>query len=142
MDRPEGVKGGAPKGAPAVQNSPIQAVAGGLTRWFLMLSGGLGALGIVAAYMGLLVIASMLASIVFVALTLYFFLRFWPEEDAAPEAPPRRPAMVSATRVDGPPRARFVMALREVVRRQESFRISPQGAERFARVIRFMLRNQ
>ena len=138
------------KSGPAAPRSPLQAIAADMKRWFLILGVALGALGIVAAFMGLLVPASMLASIVIVAFTLYLFLRLWPEDEArelrpAPptekEEAPRRVAMVAAMRVDGPPRSRFMMAVREIARRQGAFRISPQGAERFARTIRHMLRS-
>ena len=130
---------------------PMQAVAGNLTRWLMMLGVGLGMLAATAAYMGLLVVASMLVSIVFVAFTLYFFLRLWPEEQPVQQVQARiqaartpvepQKAMVSAVRIDGPPKARALMALRDMVKRQESFQISQQGAEMFAKTIRFMLRN-
>ena len=128
---------------------PMQAVAGNLTRWIMILGIGLGVLGATAVYMGLLVVASMLVSIVFVAFTLYLFLRLWPEQESVRQVQTRvqtartpvQQAMVSAVRTDGPPKARVLMALREMVKRQESFRISQQGAEMFAKTIRFMLRN-
>jgi hypothetical protein len=127
--------------------SAMQAVAEGMTRWLLMLVVGLGALGVWAGYMGRLLVASTLVSIVIVAFTLYLFLKYWPEEEkvgckrntAAPE-PVARSAKIPVTRLNGPPRARFIMALKEVVRKQDAFRLSPQGAERFARTIRYMLR--
>ena len=126
---------------------PMQVVARNLTRWLMMLGVGLGVLGGTAAYMGLLVVASMLVSIVFVAFTLYLFLRLWPEDEpirrsqAPVETPvPDRKILVSAVKVDGSHKTRFVMALRDMVRRQESFQISQQGAEMFAKTIRFMLR--
>ncbi len=139
-----------PAASPDTSHSPLQAIAGDMKRWFLILGVALGAVGIVAAFMGLLVPASMLASIVIVAFTLYIFLRLWPEDEArelrpAPptveEEAPRRVVMVAAMRVDGQPRSRFMMAVREIARRQGAFRISPQGAERFARTIRHMLRS-
>ena len=128
----------------------MQAVAEGMTRWLLMLVIGLGALSVWAAYMGRLVVASTLVSIVIVAFTLYLFIRYWPEEEetaekakapAAIQKPAAMAARVSVTRLDGPPRARFIMALKEVVRKQDAFRLSPQGAERFARTIRYMLKD-
>ncbi len=129
-------------------SGPMQAVAGGMTRWLLMLAVSLGALGVVAGALGQWVMASTLVSIVLVAFTLYLFLKYWPEDDGRSrervvvvQPPKPRSAQVSVMRVDGPPRARFVLALKDVVRRQDAFRLSPQGAERFARTIRFMLRN-
>jgi hypothetical protein len=91
----------------------------------------------------------MLISIFLVAITLYYFLKLWPEDPkpnprrvAKPQVlAPRRPAMVSAIRIEAPPKARAMIALREMVRRQESFRISQQGAEAFAKTIRFMLQS-
>ena len=129
---------------------PVQAVAGGMAGWFLGLAICLGLLGVAAACFGLLVAASTLISIFVVLLTLYMFIRYWPEEEPAssrplkpaPVAPgPRRQARVAAVRVDGPPRIRFMIALKDVVRRQDAFRLSPQGAERFARTIRYILRS-
>ena len=129
---------------------PMQVVARDMKRWLLMLTLGLGALGVAAVFMGLLPVASMLAAIVLVSFTLYLFLRFWPEDEVRPRRVPGssaadskapRRAMVQAVKVDGPPRSRFMIALRDVARRQESFRISQQGAERFARTIRYLLRS-
>jgi len=131
----------------------MQAVAHNLAHWILMLCVGMGSLSLAAFYYGLLVVGSMLVSISLVAFTLYFFLKFWPEDPKplpqtvrASQSPKttvsQRPAMVSAMRLDGPPKARAMMALREMVRRQESFKISQQGAEAFAKTIRFMLRSQ
>lgn len=140
-----------PKKEPA-PSGPMQVVAHKMAGWILMLSVGMGCLSLAALYYGLLVVGSMLISIFLVAITLYFFLKLWPE-DPKPEPKPervyqpqvlalRRPAMVSAVRLDGPPKARAMIALREMVRRQESFQISQQGAEAFAKTIRFMLRSQ
>ena len=131
---------------------PMQAVARNLSRWILMLCIGMGGLSITSLYYGLVVVGSMLISIFLVAVTLYFFLRFWPEDpkpvvsegSAKPVSTrprPPRSAMVSAMRRDAPPKARAVIALRDMVRRQESFQISQQGAEAFAKTIRFMLRS-
>ena len=134
---------------------PFQVVANNLSRWILMLGVGMGLLGTVAFYYGLLPVGSMLMSIFLVSFTLYFFIRWWPEEDERPvpapvpvvtpvaESPPKPGrAMVQAVRLDGPPKVRCMMALREMVRRQETFQISQQGAEAFAKTIRFMLRAQ
>lgn len=132
---------------------PLQVVAANLSRWIMMLGIGMGGLGCVAFYYGLLPVGSMLMSIFLVSFTLYFFIRWWPEEDEKPkpapvqatpaQTPPKKgTAMVQAVRLDGPPKARCMMALREMVRRQESFQISQQGAENFAKTIRFMLRAQ
>ncbi|MDP6040149.1 MAG: hypothetical protein QGG64_16485 [Candidatus Latescibacteria bacterium] len=129
---------------------PMQVVAHKMAGWTLMLSVGMGGLSLAAFYYGLLVVGSMLISIFLVAITLYFFLKLWPEDPKAnlekrtkPQVVvPQRPAMVSAVRIEGPPKARAMIALREMVRRQESFQISQQGAEAFAKTIRFMLRSQ
>ena len=134
-------------GAPP-HHGPIQAVARGMAGWFLALAICLGLLGATAAYFGLLVVASTLVSIFVVVFTLYLFIRYWPEEEPrksralAPTAaaPARQQARVPAVRVDGPPKIRFMVALKDVVRRQDAFRLSPQGAERFARTIRYILR--
>jgi hypothetical protein len=145
MLKPKQLKGSHTASQPL---SPMQAVADGMTRWLLMLVIGLGVLGVCAAYMGRLVLASTLVSIVIVAFTLYLFIRYWPEEEetvakapAVIQKPAAKAAGVSVTRLDGPPRARFIMALKEVVRKQDAFRLSPQGAERFARTIRYMLKD-
>ncbi len=65
-------------------------MAGGMAGWFLGLAVCLGVLAAGAAYYGLLVAASTLVSIFVVLLTLYLFLRYWPEEDviARRQAPP------------------------------------------------------
>jgi hypothetical protein len=128
---------------------PIQAVAVGMAAWFLGLAICLGLLGVAAACYGLLVAASTLISIFLVLLTLFLFLRYWPEDEetdgrhlqpvAAKPRPPRQ-ARVAMVRADGPPRMRIMVALKDVVRRQDAFRLSPQGAERFARTIRYILR--
>jgi hypothetical protein len=131
--------------------SPLQVVADNLSRWILMLGVGMGTLGCVAFYFGLLPVGSMLMSIFLVSFTLYFFIRWWPEEEARPkpaeirppvEVPSARPGrlLVPAVRLGGPPKVRALLALREMVRRQETFQISRQGAEAFAKTIRFMQR--
>lgn len=132
---------------------PLQVVAHNLSRWIMMLGVGMGALGAVAFYYGLLPVGSMLMSIFLVSFTLYFFIRWWPEEDERPApaqpaptpivAPPKPGrAMVQTVKLNGPPKARVMMALRDMVRREEAVQISPQGAEAFAKTIRFMLRAQ
>jgi hypothetical protein len=139
-----------PAGRHGHGHGPVQAVAGGMAGWFLCLAVCIGLLGVAAAYYGLLVAASTLISVFVVLLTLYLFLRFWPEEEPvtrrtlepAPAAPaPPRQAKVQAVHADGPPWIRFMIALKDVVRRQDAFRLSPQGAERFARTIRYILRS-
>ena len=156
MNRPEeGViqKVRAPDGGggPRVEEGPpslIQAIAGDMKRGLLLLGLALGGVAVTAAFLGALVAASLLASIVLVSLTLYAFLSLWPEEETRtppPELPggsqPRPRAAVAAVRVDGPPRVRVVMALREMARKQDSFRISQEGAQRFAKTIRYILRS-
>ncbi|MGA1196579.1 MAG: hypothetical protein ACO36I_08795 [Candidatus Latescibacterota bacterium] len=132
---------------------PLQVVANNLSRWIMMLGVGMGVLGVVAFYYCVLPVGSMLMSIFLVSFTLYFFIRWWPEEDERPtpvpvsapvevSVPKPGRAMVQAVRLDGPPKVRCMMALREMVRRQETFQISQQGAEAFAKTIRFMLRAQ
>lgn len=131
-------------------SGPVQVVAHNLARWVMMLGIGMGGVGMGAFYFDLLVEGTMLLSIFFVSVTLYWFLRWWPENDARPEsrpvpvAPVAKPkqAMVSAVHIQGPPRTRCILALREMVRRQETFQISRQGAEAFAKTIRYMLRTQ
>lgn len=125
-----------------------QVIAGGMKQWFLMVALGLGIVGSAAAFLGLFVVASTLVSIVLISLTLYLFLRLWPEEERPRNSTARiseekvepKTAMVPAVRLNGHPRSRFLIALKEVARRQETFRISPQGAERFAKTIRYLLR--
>ncbi len=126
-----------------------QTLADHLGYWFLI-AVGLGA--VAAAYYGLFVVASTFASIVLVALTVYAFLRYWPEDERlqprakpepteAVEVQPRRVSL-PVVELNGPPRSRFLFAIREIARRQEDYKISKQGAERFAKVIRYMLRHQ
>jgi hypothetical protein len=130
----------------------MEEVAHNLSTWIMMLGAGMGFLGCVAFYFGLLPVGSMLMSIFVVSSTLYVFIRWWPEEEDRPEpatpvarvtsavvVPRRSSAMVEAIRLDGPPRVRCLLALREMVRRQESFHISQKGAETFAKTIRLML---
>ena len=125
-----------------------QVIAGGMKQWFLLVALGVGIVGITAAFLGLFVVASTLVSIVLLSLTLYLFLRLWPEEERSPssaaeiseEKPRPKSAVIPVVRLDGPPRRRFMMALKEIARRQDGFRISPQGAERFAKTIRYVLR--
>ena len=91
------------------------------------------------------------ASILLVSITLYVFFRYWPEDEplkpvprhATPveDAPKPQRAMVQVVSVDGPPKTRFMMALRDASRKQDRFKISKQGAERFAKTIRYILQN-
>jgi len=121
-----------------------------LSRGFLVMGLGLASLGAVTAYLGVVLLGSVLISIALVMITLYLFIRFWPEEEASPvlerASAPRQAAspraMVSVVRADGPPKHRVVMALRDLVRKEGQIRLSPQGAERFARTIRFILRSE
>jgi len=135
----------------------LQHLASDMKTWVLVFGLGLGVLGAGAAYVGLFVVASTMVSIFIVALTLYAFLRFWPEEQAGgrepaaadrengdraePVTPVRRPALVPVVRPGGPPKARMMMALREMAQRQGNYRLSSRGAERFAKVIRYLLQN-
>ena len=127
-----------------------QTLADHMGYWFLLIAIGLGGLAIGAAYFGLLVVASTFGSIVFVAVTVYAFLRFWPDDEplkpkaSEPEPVEVQPREVVVPVVDlnGAPKTRFLFAIREIARRQDDYKISKQGAERFAKVIRFMLRHQ
>lgn len=131
-----------------VEASPVQVVSRGMSYWLLLVAVGLAALFAAALYFGLFVVASTFGSILLVSITLYVFFRYWPEDEPLKPAPARptlapkpRRAMVQMVEVDGPPKARFMMALRDASRRQGNFKISQQGAERFARTIRYLLRN-
>jgi hypothetical protein len=133
---------------------PLQVVAHNLARWVLMLSIGMGVVSIAAFYLALWVEGAMLISIFLVSVTLYFFIKWWPEEDKRPAHKPEGGAPITAVvhkpvrvlipsvRIGGPPKVRCLMILREMVRRQESFQISQQGAEAFAKTIRYMLRSK
>lgn len=133
---------------------PLQVVAHNLARWVLMLSVGMGGVSAAAFYMALWAEGAMLLSIFLVSATLYFFIKWWPEEDNRPAHKPEVVAsvpvvvpkpvrvLVPAVRIGGPPKVRCLMILREMVRRQESFQISQQGAEAFAKTIRYMLRSK
>ena len=126
-----------------------QTLADQVGHGFLLIGIGLGGVAIGAAYFGLFVVASTFGSIVFVALTVYAFLRYWPEDDplsgkpTTPEKVQERPRQVAVpvVAVHGQPRTRFLFAIREIARRQDDYKISKQGAERFAKVIRYMLRH-
>jgi hypothetical protein len=127
----------------------MQRIAARMKSWVLMFAAGIGVLGIASAFLQFWLLASTLISIVFVSLTLYWFLKYWPEDGDRPTAlvpaeeegeTPRR-ALVPVVRPNAPARTRFMVALREVVRRQEDFRLSPQGAERFAKTIRYILQS-
>ena len=136
-------------GDPAEAVGSIQGIAARMKSWFLMFAAGLGVLGIASAFLQFWLLASTLISIVFVAITLYWFLKYWPEDEVrqvvlrAPDevAQAPRSALVPVVRANAPARTRFMVALREVVRRQEDFRLSPQGAERFAKTIRYILQS-
>ena len=134
----------------AIDHTPIQAVSRGMSIWFLISAIGLACLCFSALYFGLFVVASTFGSILLVSITLYAFFQYWPEDEPlkpvsqrvpATEKPPPRRAMVQVVNVDGPPKARFLMALRDATRRQENFKISKQGAERLAKTIRYLLQN-
>ena len=134
-----------------VVSTAVQAVSRGLSFWFLLVAIGLAVLSGASLYFGLFVVASTFGSILLVSITLYVFFRYWPEDEplkpvprhATPveEAPKLQRAMVQVVSVDGPPKTRFMMALRDVSRKQDSFKISKQGAERFAKTIRYILQN-
>lgn len=128
-----------------------QTLADQLGYWFLILGIGLGGVAVGAAYYGLLVVASTFGSIVFVALTVYAFLKYWSEDEPlkpsspAPKTEQQQPARrvsVPVVGVNDAPKTRFLFAIREIARRQDDYKISQQGAERFAKVIRYMLRHQ
>jgi len=134
----------------AVDATPVQVVAQGMSYWFLMTAVGLALLCFCSLYFGLFVVASSFGSILLVSITLYAFFKYWPEDEPVkpvvrvsptPEEPKSRRAMVQVVQVDGPPKARFMMALRDASGRQDSFKISKQGAERFAKTIRYLLQN-
>ena len=134
----------------AVDATPMQVVSRGMSFWFLLLAIGLAGLFGSSLYFGLFVVASTLGSILLVSITLYAFFKYWPEDEAlkplprrveAPPSPEPRKAMIQVVQVDGPPKARFMMALRDASQRQDSFKISKQGAERFAKTIRYLLQN-
>jgi hypothetical protein len=74
---------------PETPSGPMQVVAHKMAGWILMLSVGMGCLSLAAFYYGLLVVGSMLISIFLVAITLYYFLKLWPED---PKPNPRRVA--------------------------------------------------
>ena len=132
-------------------HSPMQAVSHGMSFWFLLSAIGLAVLCGSALYFSLFVVASTFGSILLVSITLYAFFKYWPEDeplrpisrsvDSVVEEKPRE-AMVQVVSVEGTPnKTRFMMALRDASRRQDSFKISNQGAERFAKTIRYLLQN-
>jgi uncharacterized RDD family membrane protein YckC len=136
--------------AAAVDATPVQVVAQGMSYWFLVTAIGFALLCFSSLYFGLFVVASTFGSILLVSITLYAFFKYWPEDELlkpvtrvspTPKEPKYRRAMVQVVQVDGLPKARFAMALRNVSRRQDSFKISKQGAERFAKTIRYLLQN-
>jgi len=129
----------------------LQAVASRMSLWFLLTAIGLAVLSGSALYFGLFVVASTFGSILLVSITLYAFFKYWPEDEPLKPIPKRVPAeepssqpkraMVPVVSLDGPPKTRFMMALRDASRRQDNFKISKQGAERFAKTIRYLLQN-
>ena len=129
----------------------MQTLADGMMHWFLVLAIGLSGVAAAAAYYGLFVVAASFASIVFVAFTLYAFLRSWPEDEPLKLRPPSKEALVEeesarqvavpVVQLNGAPRTRFMSALKEIARRQDDYKISKRGAERFAKVIRYMLQH-
>ena len=136
--------------AAVVGHTPMQAVSHRMSYWFLLTAIGLGLLFASSLYFGLFVVASTFGSILLVSITLYAFFKYWPEDEPLKPAPrkaqpvetPVPPkAMVQVVNVEGPPKARFMMALRDASRKQSSFKISAQGAERFAKTIRYLLKN-
>jgi hypothetical protein len=134
-----------------VESSAVQAVSHGMSLWFLLLAAGLAVLCFACLYFGLFVVGSTFGSILLVSITLYAFFKYWPEdeflkpsprpkkEEPAPSEP--RHAMIPLVRSDGPPKVRFMTALRDASRRQDGYKISKQGAERFAKTIRYLLQN-
>ena len=133
-----------------VDTTPMQVVSRGMSFWFLLSAIGLAALFVSSLYFGLFVVASTFGSILLVSITLYAFFKYWPEDEPLKhvprkvepaETPGPRKAAIQFVNVEGPPKARFMMALRDASRQQESFKISKQGAERFAKAIRYLLQN-
>jgi hypothetical protein len=134
----------------AVDATPVQVVSRGMSFWFLLLAIGLSGLFGSSLYFGLFVVASTFGSVLLVSITLYVFFKYWPEDEAlkplprrveAPPSPEPRKAVIQVVQVDGPPKTRFMMALRDASQRQDSFKISKEGAERFAKTIRYLLEN-
>ena len=99
-------------------------------------------------YLGMIAIASVLIAICLITATLYLFVRLWP--GAGPAARPSPilsppPEPTPAAILDATPREsryRVLWALHEMAKRQDDFRISGRAAERFARTIRFLLKNE
>ncbi|MEE2752920.1 MAG: hypothetical protein VX910_02975, partial [Candidatus Latescibacterota bacterium] len=89
--------------------------------------------------------------ILLVLIPLYTFFKYWPEDEpfkptaqvtaVEAEQPRQKNLILKVVQVDGPPKARFMMALRDASLKQDSFKISAQGAERFAKTIRYILQN-
>lgn len=129
----------------------VQAVSHGMSYWILLLAVGLAVLCSLSLYFKLFVVGSTFGSILLVSITLYAFFKYWPEDDPSKPIAPLKAAKVTQPRqknvivpvvkVDGPPKARFMMALRDASLKQDSFKISAQGAERFAKTIRYILQN-
>jgi hypothetical protein len=91
-------------------------------------------------YLGMIAVASVLIAVCLITSTLYLFVRLWPGAGPAPSPVLPPPAAI----VDATPREtryRVLWALHEMARRQDDFRISGRAAERFARTIRFLMKN-
>jgi hypothetical protein len=132
-------------------SSAVQAISHGMSFWILLLAGGLAVLCSLSLYFGLFVVGSTFGSILLVSITLYAFFKYWPEDEPLKpitpatavevEQPRQENVMIQVVQVDGPPKARLMMALRDASRKQDSFKINAQGAERFAKTIRYILQN-
>ena len=132
-------------------STAVQAVSHRMSFWILLLAGGLAVLCSLSLYFKLFVVGSTFGSILLVSITLYAFFKYWPEDEPSKpiasvtavevEKLRQENVMVQVVQVDGPPRARFMMALRDASLKQNSFKISAQGAERFAKTIRYILQN-
>ncbi len=123
-------------------------VAGKLCTVLLV---AIAAFGIVLAatlYLDMIAVASVLIAVCLITATLYLFVRLWPGAGPAARPSPVLPPIPEPTPVpltDSTPREsryRVLSALHEMARRQDDFRISGRAAERFARTIRFVLKNE
>ena len=132
-------------------STAVQAVSHGMSFWILLLAGGLAVLCSLSLYFKLFVVGSTFGSILLVLIPLYTFFKYWPEDEpfkstaqvtaVETEQPRQKNLILKVVQVDGPPKARFMMALRDASLKQDSFKISAQGAERFAKTIRYILQN-